>query len=492
MPRYTAAQIYAFARTAGFSPDQSATMPAIALAESGGNSRAHNPRGEDSQGLWQINADAHPELARRFDLYDPAQNAHAAFVVSHGGTDVSPWTTTHHGGSARYLRFQEEAQAAAAAYGDGDGRGVWSGTSGYGDVLSAGPDDGTSASERRSSTGSDPAVGTQTTESSTANSVPGRAGHDFGIPLDNPDDARRGAEYGIPLDEPDAPAGGQSAVPATGDTTANHDPATPATPATAQAGGDSLQRFLESALAQTGDRYVYGAEVRLGDPNPTAFDCSELVEWAAHQAGVRVPDGAWAQYQHLHQAGTLIPVDEAIRTPGALLFSFSSDPNGPSRPSHAHVAISLGNGTTIEAYGTEYGVGSFDATTRRFTYAAVIPGISASPDRPPDTPTQVTAPEPPVDDFDSRLELDPDSLDTDPRVLANSLELTDTPVAPHQPGAPEPGVPDLPEPPGGVTPADANADGFEDSLWQAIHWAPDLPDAPDGGQHDTVDHAPNA
>ena len=47
--------IYAAARQAGFSPDQAVTMTAIALAESGGNPGAHNPNGEDSRGLWQIN-----------------------------------------------------------------------------------------------------------------------------------------------------------------------------------------------------------------------------------------------------------------------------------------------------------------------------------------------------------------------------------------------------------------------------------------------------
>ena len=55
MPRFSAEQIYSFARQAGFSPDEAATMTAIALAESGGNSKAHNPVGEDSRGLWQIN-----------------------------------------------------------------------------------------------------------------------------------------------------------------------------------------------------------------------------------------------------------------------------------------------------------------------------------------------------------------------------------------------------------------------------------------------------
>src|SRR5947209_19326611 len=61
MPRFTAEQIYAVARQAGFSPDQSATMTAIAMAESGGDSRSHATVGEDSRGLWQINAQAHPD-----------------------------------------------------------------------------------------------------------------------------------------------------------------------------------------------------------------------------------------------------------------------------------------------------------------------------------------------------------------------------------------------------------------------------------------------
>ena len=36
MPRFSAAQIYAYAIDAGFTPDQATTMTAIAMAESGG------------------------------------------------------------------------------------------------------------------------------------------------------------------------------------------------------------------------------------------------------------------------------------------------------------------------------------------------------------------------------------------------------------------------------------------------------------------------
>jgi hypothetical protein len=62
----------------------------------------------------------------------------------------------------------------------------------------------------------------------------------------------------------------------------------------------------------------------------------------------------------------------------ALLFSFSSDPlAGTGRPEKAHVAISLGDGRTIEANSPKNGVGIFSAGTNgdRFQYAATIPGI---------------------------------------------------------------------------------------------------------------------
>jgi len=380
MPRFTAEQIYAYARQAGFSPDQATTMTAIAMAESGGDSRSHATHGEDSQGLWQINALAHPDLAARFNLYDPAQNAQAAFIASHGGTDVSPWTTTHGGLSARYLRFKDEAQAAAAAYGDGRNHGVWTGTAGYGHPLSPGDPSGRGAAPATTegsdavNVGHGPAAAL-----GTGGTGPGGvhiAGSEYGIPLDS----IPGTEYGIPLD-PATPGGvpadgTMSTAGATAVTTAatgtGGAPGTPGTPG----GGDHLHTFLSSALAQNHDQYIFGIMDRLDDPDPKAFDCSMLVEWSAHRAGVDLPRNAWDQYKFLHDRGMVIPVDQAIHTPGALLFSFNSDPNGGPAPVHQHVAISLGDGKTIEALGSQYGVGSFDATTKRFQYAAVIPGIS--------------------------------------------------------------------------------------------------------------------
>src|SRR3954453_10194310 len=118
----SALEIYKFAKLAGFSPDQAVTMTAIALAESNGNPGAHNPNGENSQGLWQINVAAHTDLVGT-NLYDPLTNAKAAFRVSREGMDISPWTTAH-GSDARYLSFRADAEAAARLAGD-SATGVW-------------------------------------------------------------------------------------------------------------------------------------------------------------------------------------------------------------------------------------------------------------------------------------------------------------------------------------------------------------------------------
>jgi hypothetical protein len=137
MANLSARDIYRYARLAGFNPDQATTMTAIALAESSGNPDAHATRGEDSRGLWQINVAAHGDWASRINLYDPLENAKAAYRVSGGGRDISPWTVTH-AANARYLTYREEAQEAARACGDPGNLGVWTATPGYGHTLAAG------------------------------------------------------------------------------------------------------------------------------------------------------------------------------------------------------------------------------------------------------------------------------------------------------------------------------------------------------------------
>ena len=131
------------------------------------------------------------------------------------------------------------------------------------------------------------------------------------------------------------------------------------------------------ALSQAGDQYVYGAEASPSDENPYVFDCSELVEWVCARLDVdpRVPDGSWLQFQHCESLGTDVSVTRGLGTLGALLFWFDGDPMRPNRPKGAHVAISLGDGRTIEARSEKHGVGVFGPEGRSWTHAALIPGV---------------------------------------------------------------------------------------------------------------------
>ena len=108
---------------AGFRGQALITMIAIAMAESSGNPRAHNPVGRDnSYGLWQINMldtatmKMGEERRRKYgiqneDLWDPAVNARVAFDLSRGGTRFTDWSVYNDG---KYLRFWEAASRAAA------------------------------------------------------------------------------------------------------------------------------------------------------------------------------------------------------------------------------------------------------------------------------------------------------------------------------------------------------------------------------------------
>lgn len=155
----------------------------------------------------------------------------------------------------------------------------------------------------------------------------------------------------------------------------------------------TAEQVVRLALDQTGDRYVLGAEASPLNPNPSTFDCSELVEWVCARLGVqpKMPDLVVNQAAHCRRMGTAISVETAIRTRGALLFNdFGWSGSGGSGN---HVAISLGDGTTIEARGSRYGVGSWSASGRRWNMGALIPGVDYS-QRPP----LINPPTPPTED----------------------------------------------------------------------------------------------
>lgn len=156
-------------------------------------------------------------------------------------------------------------------------------------------------------------------------------------------------------------ATGSSASTATGGVTSTGTVSTGAT------GSRSASAFVSVALSQAGDTYIYGAQP--SGANPSAFDCSSLVQWAAGRVGVTgVPRTSASQAAYCRSRG--ISIDQAVHTRGALLFAQTS--------SIHHVAISLGNGSTIEAAAPGYGVCSLSATSRSFSWtsAGLIPGMN--------------------------------------------------------------------------------------------------------------------
>ncbi|MCX4092926.1 C40 family peptidase [Nocardia sp. alder85J] len=96
------------------------------------------------------------------------------------------------------------------------------------------------------------------------------------------------------------------------------------------------KKFLETALDQVGDPYVYGAE------GPHAFDCSGLVQYSAEQAGIKnVPRTASEQY-NATKNNTVSPGN---LKPGDLIFPDAEFNNG----NPGHVMIYVGDGKVVEA-----------------------------------------------------------------------------------------------------------------------------------------------
>lgn len=114
----------------------------------------------------------------------------------------------------------------------------------------------------------------------------------------------------------------------------------------AAAGSAAREKLVKFALAQVGDDYVWGGN------GPSGWDCSGLVQAAAAAAGKPLPKPSANQWRVCQAQGRTISVKAALGTRGALLFRIGQG-------EYNHVAISLGNGSTVEARGTAYGVGVF-------------------------------------------------------------------------------------------------------------------------------------
>ena len=85
---------------------------------------------------------------------------------------------------------------------------------------------------------------------------------------------------------------------------------------------------VNAALTRVGAPYVWG------DAGPDSFDCSGLVVWAFHQAGITVPHSSEA----LATGGQPVALDEM--QPGDVISFF---------PDASHVGIYVGDGRVIHA-----------------------------------------------------------------------------------------------------------------------------------------------
>lgn len=115
-------------------------------------------------------------------------------------------------------------------------------------------------------------------------------------------------------------------------------------------------QFIAALKKYMGVPYVFGGKTSKG------LDCSGLITLALADVGVKFPHGSVNQIN----ATTAISVDRAWRTPGALLY----------RPGHD--AISLGDGTAIEAIRPRVAITKRTATLNgkpRFTRAGLIAAL---------------------------------------------------------------------------------------------------------------------
>jgi cell wall-associated NlpC family hydrolase len=117
-----------------------------------------------------------------------------------------------------------------------------------------------------------------------------------------------------------------SPLPASAHTVAPAASAPAAAPAAAPNG--AAQKAVDTALAQQGDPYRWGAT------GPGAFDCSGLTTFAYKAAGIDLPRVSRAQSAH----GT--PVAKSDLRPGDLVFFYSPV---------SHVGMYIGNGQIVHA-----------------------------------------------------------------------------------------------------------------------------------------------
>jgi hypothetical protein len=136
-------QIAGHAKAAGFAGEDVNIAVAVALAESGGRTDAHNKTPpDDSYGLWQINmlGALGPDRRKRYnlnantDLFDPATNARVAKGI-HNGSGWSAWTTYTRGTYKRHLSPASDTPTETPARDSSAGGGITGAVNAFGQTV---------------------------------------------------------------------------------------------------------------------------------------------------------------------------------------------------------------------------------------------------------------------------------------------------------------------------------------------------------------------
>jgi cell wall-associated NlpC family hydrolase len=126
------------------------------------------------------------------------------------------------------------------------------------------------------------------------------------------------------------------------------EPAPASSSSTATAPSAAAQTAVDTARAQVGKAYRYGAA------GPDSFDCSGLSQYAYRAAGIELPHSSRSQ----SEMGT--PVERADLQPGDLVFFY--DPVG-------HVGIYVGDGQMVDAGSEQTGVSQRTVDMEGYNFA---------------------------------------------------------------------------------------------------------------------------
>lgn len=119
--------------------------------------------------------------------------------------------------------------------------------------------------------------------------------------------------------------------------------------------------LIDLATTRVGEEYVYGADVDLNDPDwHGPWDCAEFCSWVVNQKVGKLygcldadsdnPDpwtGAWASDCRNGRV-KVISIQKATQTVGTILLRY--------RQGGHHIVFSTGDGGTVEAKSSAYGV----------------------------------------------------------------------------------------------------------------------------------------